>query len=230
MTFVFFDAGGTLLEAHPSVGAVYARAGRAHGLTASADALDAAFKQAWGVHVAREGREVLDMGRDEPSTRAWWRALVDRVFDDVGFDRDRDACFTAFFDAFASTDAWRVFDDTRPTLEALRARGIGAGVLSNWDYRLPVLLDALALTPYFDPILVSSIVGMSKPDPAFFVHAAERVGRAPSEIVYVGDHVDLDLEPALAIGMRAYLIDRRGRHAGDRVITSLAALLDAVDG
>ena len=80
---VYFDAGGTLLDPYPSVGAVYAQAGRRHGLSASATDLELAFRENWRpypccdgrTYVARAGNELLSMGLDDEKTRTWWRGL-----------------------------------------------------------------------------------------------------------------------------------------------------------
>lgn len=227
--FIYFDAGGTLLEARPSVGAVYARAGAAVGLDAAPERLDAAFREVWSGHVERLGNWPMTMGRDDQETRAWWRALVSDVLARVEYSGDVEACFSNLFDAFGNKEAWRVFDDVFHTLDALRARGARMGVLSNWDYRLPSLLEALELSHYFDPVLVSALEGLAKPDPQFFLRACERVGLSPPEVLYVGDSAKLDLEPALALGMPACLIDRVGGAGPNRIarLTEILAQLDS---
>ena len=51
-------------------------------------------------------------------------------------------------------------------------------------------------------IVDSRRVGVSKPDPAIFVHAAEKLGRDPGEIMMVGDSFERDVRPAKQIGMQ----------------------------
>jgi putative hydrolase of the HAD superfamily len=177
------------------------------------------------IHVAKEGDEPTRMGRDDATTRVWWRKLVFTVLDVVGFEGDREGCARAFSDAFSSADAWRVFPDVVPALDALRTSGIGMGVISNWDYRLPSLLELTGLRAYFDPVLVSVHEGLAKPDPRLFARALARIGLHADEVLYVGDHLDLDIEPAQSVGIRAFLIDRRGSQHGDHVITDLGELL-----
>ncbi len=239
--FVYFDVGGTLLDPYPSVGGVYRRAGLPFGLEASEDEIERAFRVVWrnrtehtpfdpntGLHA--QGRA------DADRTTAWWRALVYEVFQKLGWQppqRTQSACFQAFFEAFERPESWRVYPDVLPTLDALAARGIGAGILSNWDYRLPALLSALSLAHRFSWTLISAFEGLAKPDPAFFELALARVGLPANRVAYVGDRESLDLLPALALGMDAYLIDRPGRgdrtlrapeHAG-RIITSLSTVI-----
>ncbi len=226
---VYFDAGGTLIEPYPSVGEVYARAGRPHGLLATPDDLESAFRRTWTQYVEHEGDAPLRLGRDDQKTRAWWRRLVDQVLDEVSFTNDRDAIFDAFFDAFASPNAWRVFDDVSETLKALDVRGVRMGILSNWDYRLHRLLEVLDLGSRFDPVIVSADVGLAKPDPAFYRLALERVGLPPDRVLHVGDHMHLDFDPARAMGMAALLIDRTQRQPGPRSIARLVDLVTFLD-
>lgn len=224
--YVFFDAGGTLIDPYPSVGEIYARARHAHGLNATAEQLHDAFQNIWGRYVARAGQDPMTFGQDNESTRTWWRNLVFEVLDHVDFHGDREACFAAFFAAFESPDAWRVYDDVRPVLDALEARGVRKGVISNWDFRLPPLLDRLELGPRFDPILVSAFEGVAKPNPDLYRRATDRVGVPPEACLYVGDHVHLDLDPAREVGLQAFIIDRKGKYTGDYGVGSLLDLLD----
>jgi FMN phosphatase YigB (HAD superfamily) len=50
---------------------------------------------------------------------------------------------------------------------------------------------------------------VEKPAPGFFERLVAEAGFAPGEVAYVGDRVDNDVEPALALGLVAVHI-RRG--------------------
>jgi putative hydrolase of the HAD superfamily len=69
-------------------------------------------------------------------------------------------------------------------------------------------------------------VGLEKPDPEIF-RMALALAEVPAEAsIYVGDNPFFDVDPAVAVGMRGILLDRRDRHPdhrGDR-ITSLVDL------
>lgn len=225
---VYFDVGGTLIDPHPSVGDVYAEAGRPYGLKASPEALGLAFRDAWRRRTGPKQASVLVMGGDPQSTRAWWRALVYDVLAEVGFTGDREACFQAFFSAFEAPAAWRVYEDVLPTLEAMSRKGVRMGVLSNWDYRLPPLLEALGLSTWFDPILVSSFEGVAKPDPRFYEVAVKRTGLSADRLLHVGDRPDLDLDPARAAGLDAKLLDRSGSRRDSSTIRRLTELIPLV--
>lgn len=226
--FVFFDAGGTLIRPHPSVGAVYATAGARFGLAARPDDLTRAFSSAFTARLERIGPEAF-VTDDETAGRRWWRGLVDDVLDTVGFHGDRAAVFDACYSAFDEPRAWRVFEDVRPALDALKRRGLRLGVLSNWDTRLEALLDRLQLSPFFDEVVVSCREGCAKPDPRLFSAAEHRVGVSSERIAYVGDRPELDLEAGLRAGWNALLIDRRpAGEPGPRTLRSLDELASRI--
>jgi HAD superfamily hydrolase (TIGR01509 family) len=102
---------------------------------------------------------------------------------------------------------WEVEDlypDAIPCLAGLRRRGIRVGVAGNVPagYEEP-------LRAYVDLLGSSGLWGVEKPAPEFFARVAAEAGFPCSEIAYVGDRVDNDVEPALAAGMVAVHV-RRG--------------------
>ena len=88
-------------------------------------------------------------------------------------------------------------------LAGLRSRDLALGVLSNGCGNVDVLCRDLGYAPYLASIVDSRRVGLSKPDPAIFVHAAATLGVPPHEVLMVGDSFDRDVRPAKAVGMRA---------------------------
>ena len=118
--------------------------------------------------------------------------------------------------------------DTIPAIEAMR-KTCAVALVSNFDHPPYVhkLLGRLGLTPLFDDLIISGEVGVDKPDPRIFQVALDALGVCAQEAVFVGDDLRTDIGGADAVGCRAVLIDRRGRHAdyvGDR-IESLDELL-----
>lgn len=100
---------------------------------------------------------------------------------------------------------WRRFDDT----QWLNSCRLPIGVLSNFNSGLPGILTEL-FGDLFAHIIPSESVDARKPDIAFYKHASDVIGLPVSNILYVGDSVKLDLEPALRLGLKAFLIDRDG--------------------
>ena len=115
---------------------------------------------------------------------------------------------------------FRAFEDAAPALAAIRARGLRAVCVSNWDYALAEVLERCGLGGSFDAVITSAAVGARKPGPRIFDAALEAAGCAPHQALHVGDTPAEDIAGARAAGIRALLLDRDGR--GD--IASLAEL------
>ena len=105
---------------------------------------------------------------------------------------------------FAERD---LHSDVLPCFEALRKRGLRLGAAGNMYTHHEDFLR-----PHLDFVGSSERWGVEKPDEGFFIHIVEEAGAAAGEILYVGDRVDNDVLPALALGLRAVRI-RRGEHA-----------------
>ena len=210
---ITFDVGGTLIQPWPSVGHVYAEVAARHGLkNLSPEQLNARFKTAWR---ARPGFA---------HSRNAWEELVNEVFGastPTGF-------FAELYERFATPDAWRIFDDVLPTLDALASREIKLAVISNWDERLRPLLRALKLDCYFEAFAISIEVGFPKPSPVIFEHAAAKLGPPPGSILHVGDSLEMDVQGARAAGFQALHIHRHAQ-ASSHAIPSLGALMPILD-
>ena len=102
---------------------------------------------------------------------------------------------------------WAPFEDTG----VLGDIPLPIGVISNWDRTLPERLQEHFLLK-FDPIFVSEMQKLKKPAPEFFMQAVEPFGLQYGEVLYVGDSLRLDIQPALGLGMRAVLIDRESHY------------------
>jgi putative hydrolase of the HAD superfamily len=93
------------------------------------------------------------------------------------------------------------------------------GVISNADGRVRRQLEMAGLAPFFEVIVDSAEVGVSKPDPAVFRLALQRLGVAPTDAVYVGDIRRVDVEGARAAGMRAlWLAPTVAAGAAERIV------------
>ncbi len=113
-------------------------------------------------------------------------------------------------------------------LGELRNRGYRLHVLSNNSSILPLQLELIGTTDYFDTISWSEEMGVEKPDPRIFELALERIGATPAEAVYVGDSFEADVLGAAGAGIIPIHADHRRRQPeGSHLrIESLFGLLD----
>jgi HAD superfamily hydrolase (TIGR01509 family) len=126
---------------------------------------------------------------------------------------------------------FELYADTEPALRELRQQGTRLGLISNlWPFPVDHIFNGNGLGDYFEHRIFSFEVGFQKPDPEIFKEALERFHVAPEECVMVGDNPVADVEGALAVGMRAALIDRAGKastpNSGCVVLRSLLDLGD----
>jgi len=119
---------------------------------------------------------------------------------------------------------FELYDDVTETFAALRAAGLGIGLVSNSarDVREFARHHELDV----DAGISSFYHGRSKPHASIFRAVLDLLGVEPAEAAMVGDQVADDIEGARAIGMRAVLLDRDGLHpAFEPRIESLSELL-----
>ncbi|MGD2185923.1 MAG: HAD family hydrolase [Desulfobacterales bacterium] len=116
-------------------------------------------------------------------------------------------------------NAWQthisIDPDAIPILSALKKNKM-LGLVSNFDHPPHVrrILSNHGLESFFDTIIISSEVGVKKPDPAIFMIALEQTGLSQDEVVYVGD-TDEDVAGAIAAGIQPIFI-ARAAHLTDR--------------
>jgi putative hydrolase of the HAD superfamily len=90
-------------------------------------------------------------------------------------------------------------------LERLASR-YRLGIVSNFYGNLDGILRAEGLRDRFSVVADSGVLGVMKPDPEIFLHAARSLETAPEECVMVGDSVPRDIRGASAAGMKKALI------------------------
>ena len=201
VSLVIFDVDGTLVD---FTGAIDA------GLNAVAGEVS---RRAGGVEVDPRQLQALrnEVGRD-PEWRgrrlvAIRRESFRRILD--AFDIDEPRALDELHDRYyrVRDEAMVVFPDVEPVLAELRDRGVPLVAASNGNVWLP----SVGLGGYFGATHYAEDVGLSKPDPAFFATAVERMGGRPEATLAIGDRLDNDYHPARAAGLHAVLLDRADR-------------------
>jgi putative hydrolase of the HAD superfamily len=109
-----------------------------------------------------------------------------------------------------------VYPQVRGVLDVLKRRGVSMGMISNAYPSLLEVLDFLDLSHYLDPVIVSALVGVEKPDPRIFCIALDRMGWPAEQTLFVDD-VEANVIAAQAQGMVGVLIDRDDRVPGAQV-------------
>ncbi len=149
--------------------------------------------------------ELVGLGLDDESINYWWLTIFEDLFPHSPSTAKR------MWGLFKNNYFDSLFSDSIPILELLKKRGVPLGIVSNYGTHLLDLLPKLEIFDYFGFIIVSAIVGVTKPHPKIFEMAIEEAGVSADQILYVGDNVIDDIEGANDVGIDAVLINRPGR-------------------
>ncbi|MCK0769941.1 phosphoglycolate phosphatase [Chromohalobacter canadensis] len=182
---VVFDLDGTLIDSVPDLAA----------------AVDSALRD----------MALPEVG--EAAARDWVgngsRKLVERALQAVGAqDRNLDGAHDIFLHHYrlAPCRATRVYPGVRDALEALAARGVALGLITNKPTAfIAPILACLDLEHYFALTLGGDALSTRKPDPAPLLHLAERLEVAPSACLMVGDSRH-DVEAGRRAGFRTLAV------------------------
>ena len=105
------------------------------------------------------------------------------------------------------------------SVRTLHDLGVGLAVVSNADGTVEAQLRADGICQVgpgpgvpVAVILDSSVVGVSKPEPAIFHLALDALGVAPEHALHVGDTPAADVDGAWAAGVTPVLVDPYGLH------------------
>jgi putative hydrolase of the HAD superfamily len=218
---VLFDAGDTLLAPAPSFQGRFMAVAAEHGLPLEEAAVDAAIADA--VRAAAWPSDWTD-----PATqREFWVGFYRQVLTDLGHEGRELA--DALFEAFSDPAGYQLFDDVRPALDELAARGIKLGVVSNFEPWLEDILDLQGIGDRFAAVAISGKLGVAKPDPEIFKAALTEAGADPEATVHVGDQPVNDVAAARAVGITPVLIDRYARHPETDAAHRVEDLLELVE-
>jgi putative hydrolase of the HAD superfamily len=149
--------------------------------------------------------ETVGFPADDAAEALFWRGFWDQVSEEYNLSPD----VQTKLHAFRYVDVLKPFPDARPTLQALRDRGLKIGVLSNFPLAtIESSLEAVNLLDLVDVALSSSNIGVAKPDPQAYDHIAKAMDFDYAEALFIDDTL-VHIEAARQLGMHAYLLDRQ---------------------
>jgi putative hydrolase of the HAD superfamily len=200
---VLFDVDFTLAKPGPDLGPEgYRRVGERYGLN-----LDPArYPEARTAAI-----EALERHPELRHEEELWFAFTERIVRGMGGDSDaaRDLA-VEMTRLWEHSENFDLYDDALPVMETLRRHGLKLGLVSNSAREIDDFVAHHALD--VDCALTSRSHGWTKPHGSIFRAALDLLGVGPEEAAMVGDSVEDDIEGARALGIRAFLIDREGRH------------------
>ncbi len=106
-------------------------------------------------------------------------------------------------------DCTIAIDGAIELLDFLKNNGYKIGLVSNASHsenRLRLLMRKVGIEDYFETVVISSVMGIRKPDPRIFLKALDDLGVQASEALYIGDREEYDAVGAMNAGMRFVIV------------------------
>ena len=220
---VLFDAGGVLVVPDPTVLAPLLAP---YGATADQSTFVRAHYKAMAAKSRTGGLE-------------WDWAVYDTAYVEcVGVPVDERDEAAMVLNRTRHAHLWRApVADGVEGLATLARGGVPVGVVSNASGQIEAMLRRIGACQVGDGtgttvgcVIDSHLVGVAKPDPAIFDHAAPALGAIDrANVAYIGDSVTIDVAAARAAGMRPVLYDPFDDHLGDDADGSFERITSVVD-
>ena len=199
---VLFDVDFTLARPGPELlPQGYVACGAGHGVSLDVRRYDAARAAA-----LVDLRRHPELDHDEEI----WVAFTERIVLGMGgFEPVSHEIAVELTNRWQRHENFELYEDVLPALERLRGCGLKVGLVSNSARDVHGFARHHALP--IDAGISSFHHGKTKPHASIFRAALDLLDVEPGEAAMVGDSVEADMDGALALGMRAILVDRLGR-------------------
>ena len=123
----------------------------------------------------------------------------------------------------------KTYEDTIPALKALKEKKIKVALISNAPQNnVEQVLERYNMADLFDGIFISSKEGKLKTE-GLFEDALKKLKVKKGDVIAIGDSIETDIKGAEDAGIKAYLIDRRGKREFENKITGLAEVIKLVE-
>ncbi|MGH7541043.1 MAG: HAD family hydrolase, partial [Gemmatimonadota bacterium] len=159
---VFFDVGETLVHVEPSFAELFASVIRGAGHERTAEEVLGASSHVYA-RFSEAARDRLLWTTSPERSRTFWMSVYARMLDELSVPDD-DGLAADLYRAFTRLEHYTLFEDVRPTLEALRRARLVLGIVSNFEAWLEEWFGVHELVETFPVRVISGIEGIEKPD------------------------------------------------------------------
>ena len=227
-TAVFFDLGGTLMVMRRDV--IISSILSGCGYPATPEQVRAAYFRVEPGWLSAYGSRDSTRGQVEESYRVLDSMVFDHLFPGRPEEESAHAAslMGSMWDETQRSVPLELYPDAEPTLRRLKEEGYKLALVSNAPSGTSKTIESLGLSRYISVIVVSGVVGVSKPNPEIFRIALRKVAARPSEALHVGDLYEADVAGARNAGLEGLLIDREGNY-GATDCPKIAALGEVFD-
>ena len=128
----------------------------------------------------------------------------------------------------------KMYEGVPQLLEKLADR-YRLGIIANQSMGTEQRLVNYGIRQYFDVIMSSAEVGMSKPDLKIFQTALDKAECIPENAYMIGDRLDNDIEPAAQLGMHTIWVKQASfaygsldliQHKPDHTVNNITDILE----
>ena len=199
------DAGGVLITPVRAIHDVYAEHAKLYGFSdVTPESAKKAFKSVFSTPLSENELRYVGDGRE-----SFWKKCVFTALNIDASNEDSlkrgDECLDALMKFYEQPENWAVAPGAIDAFRRLRSRGIKVVVTSNWDDRLPNILEKLNITDEVDAVYASAIGGFEKPHSNSFKLSLAAVGITDEKdfknVVHVGDSDVNDIHGAQNVGI-----------------------------
>ena len=125
---------------------------------------------------------------------------------------------------------WQRIPEAISVLTEIRRKGIKTGLISNWDSSCRKVLEENQLLDLLDTVVVSSEMGIEKPQKEIFEAAFLKGQTSAEKSLYVGDNYYDDVVGSRAVDMDCILINPYGREgieeiSFDNIVPNISGVL-----
>ncbi len=228
---VLFDLDNTLITYQPSREQSHRDILHEENIKVEITRLPPAIKNA-DEYYYQQGVEVPVKSRSSKEQQAVWYEYEAIILRALGIEEDPQLISKLLTRLKDVKYKMVLFQDVLPVLRQIRNNNVKLGIISNIDREIRTMCRELGLETLMDVIVTSREAGASKPSVEIFNYALKCIKVAASEVLYVGDQVQIDVVAAQNAGMRGILIDRDNcsdiERASIHTIKSLDELLPLI--
>ncbi|CEF66871.1 HAD hydrolase, subfamily IA and HAD-like domain-containing protein [Strongyloides ratti] len=203
---ISFDVTDTIIRLKSTPGLIYSIVGRDFGLSLNANKIDSTFRE----HMKILQNDLPCYGHGKCSPKNWWGDLIHKCCD-LQKNENSMAFVDRLFDELSTSKHYKLINNQTPKiLQYLKSNGYKLAVVSNSDSRLRNILYQLLDENYFDEYLISSEIGISKPNKLVFLTLCQRLSCSPQDILHIGDNLTKDYQSIINVGGQGLLLNDSG--------------------
>ena len=205
---ILFDAVGTLIYPDPHAISVYQDAAARFGIRLPRETVAERFRSGRQKFFARadSGLPTANLPSSDSIERESWFQLVRFVLREVD---PIETVFESLWEHFAKPVNWNVFPDVEPCWSQLRETGVHIGIASDFDSRLPPIVEAIHPLSQSEFLFYSAQIGFRKSDVSFYQSISKRLaGFSFDRIIMIGDDFERDVVVPKQLGWEAIWLHR----------------------